>query len=612
MSSSRSRNLQSAAVVAAVVAIAAVGVVIARSNSSESERDRNIAGGTDVAISGAPYQVALLSSTLSADGQPDGGTLACGGSIISASWVLTADHCIARDASGRTRPDQVTIAAGQSNFWGPYPRASVRTAVQLMAARGPGVAWPNADLMLIQLASPLQFSSTIRPVRLPLGLDNSTWPAQGATGLITGWGATLDDAARTTLRGVTMKVNSTVQSDYCVDDAEPSRAYFYPSTFVPAQHLCLMRPTNTVRASACSGDSGGPFVMTVGDVPVLTGVASKASRDPDEIPFAGTTVCTGYTPNLYVRVASALDWIIPGRVTSLVPSFSGNTATLSWLAPQNAPAAPITDYEIEYRVDGATEWSMLNDGTSDVPGATITGLTNGQSVEVRVSGVNAVNSSDATMRTFATLNFVVGVVPTTTTTTTTIFTTTTLPRVTTTVAPSTTARQVQIGTRPTNSATSTTMATVTTPAAAPQVTVSGPATTAAAPQTTVAAAKSAATPTVKIEGEDPVFSQPKVVIPAGVDLPVPQKSDAAPDSAPARPVPVVGGSLTGLQVAEITGTAVPAGSSVSVTVGKGSAKVCRATGSVVSFLAKGTCKATLRVGAKPSSAKKKTVRLTVS
>jgi hypothetical protein len=73
----------------------------------------------------------------------------------------------------------------------------------------------------------------------------------------------------------------------------------------------------------------------------------------------------------------------------------------------------------------------------------------------------------------------------------------------------------------------------------------------------------------------------------------------------------VGVSLSALQIAEVTGTPVPTGSSVSVSAAKGSAKVCRSSGAGVAFLAKGTCRATLRVGTKPGSGKKKNVTLTV-
>jgi hypothetical protein len=114
---------------------------------------------------------------------------------------------------------------------------------------------------------------------------------------------------------------------------------------------------------------------------------------------------------------------------------------------------------------------------------------------------------------------------------------------------------------------------------------------------------------VKVNVEDPGFSQPKVTVPAGT--PLPSATQATTPPVAAKPSPAVGVSLTALQIAEITGNTVPKGSSATVSVAKGSAKVCRASGAGVAFLAKGTCKVTLRVGAKPGSAKKKNVTLTV-
>lgn len=608
--------MRSALIVCVVVALAAVGVVLARSNASDSDRDRNIAGGADVAISAAPYQVALLSYSLDSSGALTGGGLACGGTIIAAKWVLTADHCIWRDSSGRTYPQYVAVGTGDSRYWTTINSTTARVATRILPARGVAGAWPNADLLLIEVNKPFSFSPSVRPAALPIGLDNAMWPAEGSTGLITGWGVTLDNAARTTLRGVAMKVNAGVNSAYCIDDASPPRAYYWPSDFVPERHLCLMRPSPEVTASACSGDSGGPFALTVGDKTVLAGVASKAARDPNKAIVTGS-VCTGNTPNLYERVASSLDWIIPGRVGDLSASTANGVVTLQWEAPAKAPAVPIEDYVVEYRTAGTGDWSILNDGVSTAPTATIENLGDGANIEVRVAGVNAINSLDSTMRQFASANYVVGAVTTTSTTstsTTTSTTTTTLPPYTTTIAPSTTARQIQIGPKPTTTLLPTTAAPTVAPAAPP---TAGPTTAAPAatlPPTTVSqngasATKPAAAPAVKVEGEDPGFSQPKVTVPAGFTPPPPTQSTTPP--APARPTPAVGISLTALQIAEFTGTPVPTGSSATVSVAKGSTKVCRASGAGVSFLTKGTCRATLRVGTRPGSGKKKNVTLTV-
>jgi hypothetical protein len=356
----------------------------------------------------------------------------------------------------------------------------------------------------------------------------------------------------------------------------------------------------------------------VGERTVLAGVASKAARDPNKPVVLGAPVCTGYTPNLYERVAASIDWIVPGRVVGLSAETIGGAVTLRWEAPANAPAVAIEDYAIEYRTAGSNEWTYLSDGVSTAPTAKIQNLGAGANIEVRVAGVNAVNAFDSAMRQFASLDYVVGSATTTSTTsTTTSTTTTTLPPYTTTLAPSTTARQIQVGPKPTTSTSPTTIAATTPPATLPPAattTTTVAPVPATAPQTTATqngavAPKPAAAPAVKVEGEDPGFSQPKVTLPAGFTPPPPTQSTTPPVAA--RPTPAVGVSLSALQIAEVTGTPVPTGSSVSVSAAKGSAKVCRSSGAGVAFLAKGTCRATLRVGTKPGSGKKKNVTLTV-
>ena len=157
--------------------------------------------------------------------------------------------------------------------------------------------------MLIKVNRPFAFSPTVQRAALPIGFDGGTWPASDTTGLITGWGETLDSAARTKLRGVEMKVNALFVDLYCMDGVNYSAYFAIP---FPATSLCLLRPSPDVFASACKGDSGGPFVVTIEDKKYLVGVASQAQAPP-----GSTNLCTGTTPANYVRVTAGLDWIIP-------------------------------------------------------------------------------------------------------------------------------------------------------------------------------------------------------------------------------------------------------------------------------------------------------------
>jgi hypothetical protein len=62
--------------------------------------------------------------------------------------------------------------------------------------------------------------------------------------------------------------------------------------------------------------------------------------------------------------------------------------SLTWTAPAKANASTVTDYIVQYRLQGATTWVTFRDGTSTARKATVTGLIAGQTYEFRIAAKN--------------------------------------------------------------------------------------------------------------------------------------------------------------------------------------------------------------------------------
>ena len=82
----------------------------------------------------------------------------------------------------------------------------------------------------------------------------------------------------------------------------------------------------------------------------------------------------------------------PGSVAS---STSDSQVTLTWSPPSDDGGSAITDYLVEYATADSGTWLAYDDGTSTTTSATITGLSNGQEYNFRISAVNSEGIGDA-------------------------------------------------------------------------------------------------------------------------------------------------------------------------------------------------------------------------
>ena len=534
--------------VALVGVLATVGIVFAQNTKGDS-RVRNISGGSEIEITATPWQVSMLSiDPDSADANPENSALwrisGCGGSIIAPSWILTADHCVKRGVSGELRPEYQLIGVGNKDFWPSLEDPYLFRVSAIYPARQNK---DGVDLLLLKLSKQITYSNTARSIALPVAMDATTWPVPGTEGTISGWGQVLGGTQTTKLRAVNSPIVDSPTSFACTDLWGISR---FDGTYSSQRHICVRGITfEGDSAGACPGDSGGPLAVTVDGTPTLAGVASMALgvRRTD----GSVNNCTGFLPNLYARLRSHIEWVIPGAPQSLQVRVANTSATVSWAPAARVPALATNDYVVELRVKGAPNFETLNDGLSDKPSATLASLQNNTQYELRVAGINAVNQLEPGNRMYSDVStFTVGVVsPALSSTTSTTASTST----STTASPST-------------STTASTSTSTTSPPGISVVTV---------PQ-----------PVVKNVPNLPAFEN----IPTGTaKTAVPATQQRSQDLGSLRS-PLVGASMTSTDVARVANVVVPKGSQVSIVVARSSAKNCSSNGVVVKFTALGKCK----------------------
>jgi hypothetical protein len=150
-------------------------------------------------------------------------------------------------------------------------------------------------------------------------------------------------------------------------------------------------------------DGGGPvqdYVIQyrpLGDstwTPFADGVSTSLAAS-----VTGLTNGTSYQFRVAAQnIAGLGQWSDPAGATPAVPPGAPLVPTtqpgdsrvmVSWLAPSSDGGAAVTDYVIQSRQLGTSEWSTFPDGTSTSLAASVTGLTNGTSYQFRIAAQNA-------------------------------------------------------------------------------------------------------------------------------------------------------------------------------------------------------------------------------
>jgi len=286
---------------------------------------QEIVGGTATTIGANPWQVSLQSS---------GGSHFCGGQVLNANWVLTAQHCVNSGSGTISKPGRVV--AGSTTISGSN-NGQVRTVAEVIVYPGYVDASKGKDVALLRLSSPLDLSgANVKAIGMITEADASAGLTNaGVVSRVTGWG-TLSSSGSSpdTLQTVDVNIvsNSSAQTSY-------------PQETITADQLAAAAPGK----DSCQGDSGGPLTVLKSGVRTLAGVVSW-----------GYGCADSRYPGMYARVSSFESWITP-KISGVTPP----TVTLLTKSSLSGASGSWQHYPITVPAGSSTLTVKMSGGTGD-------------------------------------------------------------------------------------------------------------------------------------------------------------------------------------------------------------------------------------------------------
>jgi transmembrane serine protease 3 len=221
---------------------------------------------------------------------------ACGGSLISEKFVLTAAHCL-----GRKSNPPVLVRLGDQNLKSEDDGAqSQEFRVKRLIKHENYSRKANYDnIGLIELDGEVRFTKFVRPACLwqEMQIPSKTAIATG-WGLLEYAGSPSDELQKLSL---TLMQNRDCQlyfTEFIKNSEKLKRG-------IVDGHLCagaIVAGTLAGGKDTCQGDSGGPLQITLEDNPCVHYVVGLTS-------FTGAGCGIENSPGIYTRVSEYIDWI---------------------------------------------------------------------------------------------------------------------------------------------------------------------------------------------------------------------------------------------------------------------------------------------------------------
>ena len=284
-----------------------------------------IVGGTKAAPGAYPFQVALLRVRRNPDGSFTPVAQFCGGTLVTARYVLTAAHCLAQGNRGKissvTNPRDIAILVGNTNLLGKADRILVKRVIP-HPRYVPGTSVNDIALLELERA-PLPESGAQRVTIVTAETEAAALPVN-ADLTIVGWGMTEAkrpsmDLLETTVKAVDRNACNRVltmarMQAGDLDKAFSDLAFTFNLSPVARKSLetAIVQNGGTVTPQmicagaevdgrdTCPGDSGGPILRRLSNGQMVqVGVVS----------FGIGQCGVAALPGVYTRLALYTNWM---------------------------------------------------------------------------------------------------------------------------------------------------------------------------------------------------------------------------------------------------------------------------------------------------------------